>query len=212
MVNFRKLLSPEAIERLNAERAELIRMWRLPDRFLAADLLRKARAARAAYPSVLGLDPNGWSTYEKTFVWDVVPEVAARLGETDFDPNERKAEVRGCSDVELRDWVGISLNNMGMIREAWLDKNPVINPWILLTHSIANGNPVLFAVDRVSPPTADSKDWGATHVREIARSRGFGGVSAWSPMLQNYERSGSATWMRDHSCDEEPAAGMGMRG
>jgi hypothetical protein len=186
MVDFSKFLSPEAIARGNAEREELIRMWRLSDRFLAADLLRKVREARFMYPKVFDLDPNGWSTYEKSFVWDLVPEIAARLGETAFQPNERKAEVRACSDIELRDWVGLSLNHMGMIREAWIEKYPILNPWLMLTHSVPNGNPVLFAMDRVSPPTQESQDWGAKHVREIARNRGFGDVSAWSPMLQNF--------------------------
>jgi hypothetical protein len=208
MVDFSKFLSPEAIARGNAEREELIRMWRLSDRFLAADLMRKVREARFMYPKVFDLDPNGWSTYEKSFVWDVVPEIAARLGETAFQPNERKAEVRACSDVELREWVGLSLNHMGMISEAWLDKDPILNPWLMLTHSVPNGNPVLFAMDRISPPTLESQDWGAKHVREIARNRGFGDVSAWSPMLQNYEKGGRATWMPEAPADDEPTASL----
>ena len=209
MVDFRKLMSPGALERCDAERAELIRMWRLPDRFLAADLLRKVRAARAMYPEVLALDPNG-STYERSFGWDVVPEVAARLGETEFHPNERRSEVRGCTDSELREWLGLSLNHMGMIRKAWLDKDPIVNPWLMLTHSIPNGNPVLFAMDRVCQPTLESRDWGAVHMREIARNRGFGDVSAWSPMLQNYERREAPTWMRDEVETDEPTLGMSV--
>ena len=163
------------------------------------------------YPKVFDLDPNGWSTYEKTFVWDVVPEVAARLGETKFQPNERRAEIRGCSDVELRDWVGHCLKNMGTLREAWLDEETQVNPWLVLTHSIPNGNPVLFAMDRVSPPNNDSQDWGAVHVREIARVRGFGAVSAWSPMLQDYDKGGTPTWMRGRAmAEQDPASTPSM--
>lgn len=202
MIDFSKLMSPEALARSNAERDELIRMWRLQDRFLAADLVRKVREARFLYPKVLDRDPNGWSSYEKTFVWDVVPEVAARLGETAFQPNERSAEVRSCTDVELRQWLGLSLNNMGMIREAWIEKDPLINPWLMLTHSIPNGNPALFAMDRISPPTMESDDWGARHVREIARNRGFEGISAWSPMMQNYDRN--RRWFGDDDLEAEP--------
>lgn len=210
MVDFRKWMSPEARERSDAEKAELLRLWELPDRFLAEDLLRKVRAARSMYPHKFALHPEGWSTYETTFVWDVVPEVAARLGAVDFQPNERKSEVRGCSDEELRDWVGLSLKCMGMIREAWIDKVPLVNPWLILSHSIPNGNPVLFGLDRVCPPTLESLDWGAVHVREIARNRGFGEVSAWSPMLQEYEMRGASTWMRDREDPEEDVPAMRM--
>ncbi|NTF16982.1 hypothetical protein G6L37_00885 [Agrobacterium rubi] len=208
MVDFRKLMSPELRARSDAERVEMIRLWRLPDRFLAADLLRKVRSAREMYPKVLGRDLDGYSSYETSFAWDVVPEVAARLGETDFLASERKSEVRACSDVELRDWVGSCLKHMGMIREAWIEKDPLINPWLMLTHSIPNGNPVLFAMDRVSAPTMESTDWGAAHVREIARHRGFEGISAWSPMLQNYERSGTPTWLRELDPASEETPGM----
>jgi hypothetical protein len=208
MVDFTKFLSPEAIARGKAEREELIRMWRLNDRFLAADLMRKVRDARSRYRAVLDIDPRGYSTYETTFAWDVVPEIAARLGETAFQPNERKAEVRACTDVELREWLGLSLKHMGMIREAWNDKDALPNPWLILTYSIPNGNPVLFAMDRICPPTLESQDWGAKHVREIARHRGFGDVSEWSPMLQNYERGGRPSWMPEDPVADDPSVSI----
>lgn len=200
MVNFTKLLSPETRARGAAEREELMRMWRLPDRFLAADLLRKAREARTLYPVLQDHGPDR-STYETTFVWDVIPEIAARLGETSFQFLERKSEVRACTDIELRQWLGLSLKHMGMLREAWLDKDRMVNPWLMLTHSIPNGNPVLFAMDRICPPTMDSDDWGARHVREIARNRGFEGISAWSPMMQDYDQN--RNWLDEDEPEDE---------
>lgn len=208
MVDFRKFMSPEQIARSDAERAEILRMWSLPDRFLAADLLRKVRVARNAYP-VLNMDYRG-STYETTFAWDVVPEVAARLGAAEFLPNERKSEVRQCSDKELRDWVGLSLKHMGMIREAWLERDDRANPWLMLTHSLPNGNPVAFAMDRVCPPTLESRDWSAVHVREVARHRGFDGVSAWSPMLQDWETSQDLSGLDRDDDAVHCSHGMGM--
>lgn len=182
MVNFRLMLSPELRAKVDAESDELLRMWNLPDRFLAADLLRKAREARNLYPS--HFERGGYDTYTTSFVWDIVPEIAFRLGSKDTRPDERRPDVRACDDDELRGWLGNCLNWTPTIREAHSDPLPLANPWLMLTRSPQQGNPVLFALDRVCVPDMDSTDHGARLVREISRVRGFEVTSAWHPGLE----------------------------
>jgi len=181
-VDFRKFLSPEALARLDARRAEIERLYGLGDRWLARELVGLARRVRDIYPDDLGQAQHlRGGTYDTTYVWDLILEIAARLGHQDFVPGERRAEIRALDGKELREWVGTTMK--------WLSSRPEedphlqrgIHPWDLLTTTFVNGNPVVFALDRVAPPTPASEDWCAIHMREIARYRGFGEVAAWFP-------------------------------
>lgn len=183
-------LSPELRAMIAAEREEVMRMWSLPDRFLAEELLRKCRRVREAYPKYFHREPGTMGTHTTSFVWELIPEIAFRLGARNFVGQERsRADVRAADGVRLRHWLGHALNGMPEIREAWQDAHDDpqrANPWQVLTRECQNGNPVVFALDRVSPPLAKSDDLPARLLREVSWNRGFDPVSAWSPGLQEY--------------------------
>jgi hypothetical protein len=65
---------------------EMERLRRLPDRWLAEERLRLARAARDAYPRELG-NPSTMA-YAPMPVWNVIPEIARRLGATRLNRQE----------------------------------------------------------------------------------------------------------------------------
>ena len=176
---FRFQISPEAAERIARDEADVVRLWSLPDRFLAAALLRMSRAAADADPDMLG--HGGWGTYEHRLVWQVVPEVAFRLGETSFRTNERPPAIRRVDDEILRVWAGACIQN------ATAQRPEAGAGWRLLTREPANGNPLLIALDRVFPPDRYSEDYGARMVREAAGYRGFEDATAWRPEMQVYE-------------------------
>lgn len=199
MVDFNKLLSPELRAKIASETAEIQRMWGLPDRFLAADLLRKARAARDLYPEHFAR--GEYDTYSTSLVWDVVPEVAYRMGATDVRRDERRADVRACDVDELREWLGNCLNWAPLIREA--HDAAGADPWLMLARSPQQGNPVLFALDRICAPDMDSKDRGARLVREISRVRGFEETSAWHPGLDK-------RFVTDREVDISEASGYSL--
>lgn len=47
---------------------------------------------------------------------------------------------------------------------------------------VANGNPVVFALDHLVPPSHD--DWAANHLKDIARHRGINDCNGtWSPAM-----------------------------
>lgn len=188
MIDFRKMLSPETLARMDAKRAEIGRLYALGDRWLAEEILKHARLVRQIYPDRLGQDAHvNRSSYSTAYVWNVVPEIAARLGATHFLAGERSEEFRMLSSDALRDWVGGAMPWVGSLPMAQKDLVRGFHPWDLLTTEFVNGNPVVFALDRVAPPSDESKDWCARHMREIARNRGFEPVSGWHPWFNDYE-------------------------
>lgn len=85
-IDWSALLSPQARVRLRATAIEMARLHALPDRWLGEEILKLARAVRLEFPEKLS-DPHG-GTYEPNLVWQVVPELAKRLGATRLLPNE----------------------------------------------------------------------------------------------------------------------------
>jgi hypothetical protein len=200
-------LSPELKAAVAAERDEVMRLWSLPDRFLAEDLLRKVRWVREAYPSHFHRQPGAMGNYTTSFVWELVPEIAYRLGARSFGPQERtRADVRAADGVRLRHWLGHSLNGMPEIRDAWNHLEGAANPWHVLTRECQNGNPVVFALDRIAPPFDDSDDLPARLLREVSWHRGFEPVSAWSPELQNYVSAAALPSFDDEEEEALPEA------
>jgi hypothetical protein len=185
-IDWSKLLTSAQIERLKRTGSEIARLYALPDRWLAAELLRLARALRQEFPDQLS-DPYA-AAYEPSFVWHVVPETAKRLGAKVLLPNEAKlAEIVRLDGPEFRACVGIYLKHVSPHRWRPASDQAMPQPADILCHSIANGNPVAFAVDRLSPAPShseDREDWIARHVREISRARGFDETPYWSPGLQ----------------------------
>jgi len=182
-------MSPEQRERLQrrlaAERLEMERLHALPDRWLAQELLRLAREIRRSVPG-LGSPFSIGSGYTAFALWHVVPELARRLG-APLEPNEASnPEVKINSPERFRQMVGCVLQ--------WIDKRylePACKPEAdlcpvrVLFHDVANGSPIVMALDRIAPPDMDYVDFPARHVREISRFRGHDEVSAWHPSLQD---------------------------
>lgn len=182
--NFSKLLTTAQLIRLAAVRREVERLYGLPDRWLAEELLRLARACRQRYPEKLA-DPFG-ITYDPNFVWHLVPEIAKRLGATRILPNEAR-RYAGLSPSDLRQCIGVYLQNS--VIDNW-DNNRMTaekpSPEELLLHQVQNGNPVAFAMDRIcaAPPKGEDRDdLTARLVREISRVRGLDETPHWSPAL-----------------------------
>jgi hypothetical protein len=185
MVDWSSLLSQDARARLDKTRAEIKRLYALPDRWLAEELLRLSRKLRLEFPDQLGYPAEG--TYDSDFVWQLVPEVAKRLGAKILRPNEAvMRDIVTLNDAEFRCCAGAILKNISLRR--WPSNTPPDTPSIaeILAHEIANGNPVAFAIDRFAPAPAkgnDRDDWLARHMREISSACGFEPTPCWSPAL-----------------------------
>lgn len=185
MVDFRKKLSQKQIRLLHATTVEIHRLFALQDRWLGQALLHLARDVRAEFSGRLS-DPSE-QTYDATFVWSLVPEIARRLGAEGVSPDEiRRTEIRYATDRELRELTGIFLNNLSIGQWSLENRDIRDRPSSadLLTREFVNGNPVAFAIDRICPPApvgADKDDWLARHVREVAAHRGGDDTGEWSP-------------------------------
>ncbi|WP_455233238.1 hypothetical protein [Geopseudomonas aromaticivorans] len=172
---FRKLLSEESRKKLEANRAELARMYQLPDRWLASELLRLAREAQAGLRAE-GRHPNE-GVYDSVFAWHILPELAKRLGATSFLAQERTdSSIVRASNEDLRFRAGLCLANNGTVTL----RNS------LLSYSVVNGNPVVYALDRIAAPGPD--DPVAKRIWEVAKYRGVDCPDGrWSPAMLDYK-------------------------
>lgn len=181
---FKLILSPELRRQREMMTRELERLYRLPDRWLGEELLKLARRAREENPKLLGQYEA--RSYSDSFVWEVVPEVARRLG-AKLSPNESQShEFRALHATRLRQVVGTYLQNTSLryglqAPLPYGDRVPAIE---ILEHEFVNGNPVAFAMDRLADPAPegqDRDDWLARHLREVGRYVGLTPVDRWSP-------------------------------
>ena len=184
-IDWRSLMGDDAYARCEAERTEIARIHALPDRWLAAELLKLARSARKERPD-LG-DPFA-HTYGTSFVWHVVPEIARRLGGRLLPNESADPETRAAGGPELRRIVGCHLanNEIDRRRDPSTGNRRVPDAVDMLGRNPANGNPAAIGLDRIQPPSAGMaprEDWTARTVQEAARNRGHGDVSEWSPDL-----------------------------
>lgn len=163
---FKLKLSEETRHRIAQEKAEARRVFGLADRWLAEYLLTNARQLQTA------LRGAGWTAYDQVydtvFAWDVVPEVAKRLGAVRFLPMERqRADIVRLSDSDLRLRASHCVSNMGSLATS-----------SLLARRPEQGNALVFALDRLAPPAAEEP-----HVRrlaELARYRGIAFNGYWT--------------------------------
>lgn len=183
MVDFLKLLPRERREpirrRVAAEAREASRLHALPDRWLANEVLKLARTVRAAIPA--GRDDG----YNALLLWDVMPEIARRLGGR-IDANEvLDHEVRTCPPERLREIAAQCHQNLGRSYLKDAERTDAdLCPVSFLTREAANGNPVAIALDRAAPPGPDAKDSLARHLSRISARRGHPATQAWHPALQ----------------------------
>ena len=168
MVNYENLLSEQSREKIRTTRVEVARLYALPNRWLAAEILRLARAAQKDLRAE-GFSP-GDCVYDAAFAWNVLPELAKRLGATQFNQDERlDRSICGLSDSAFRFHAGYFIFNSST--------NAIRNS--ILSREVANGNPVVFALDRVAVP--EQGDPIAVRLREIAHVRSVPFAGTWSP-------------------------------
>ncbi len=152
------LLGDDATERRRAaESREVKRLGGLSDRWLANELLRLARRVRADLPA------DGGDGYVGMLLWDVVPEVARRLGAPLLPTESIDHELRVARGDGLRAAVAACLRNVGphLLRAAMRPDEPFC-PVALLTRPPGEGNPVTMGLDRVAglaPPTDGLPPW-----------------------------------------------------
>ena len=164
-------LSAEARARIEHDRREAQRLYGLGNAWLAAALLAAAREAQAASPERAPSE----CTYDARLIWGIVPELARRLGVVKLTTNEIDWEMRGLSDYELRVRAGHTLKNISY---------STAPGWRLLTRDIANGNAVVYAVDRLCPGRmGDREDPIVRNLTELAASRGRPYAGVWAPAI-----------------------------
>lgn len=149
---FHRLLSPDQIARLETEHRELVRLSGLPDRWLAAYLLKAARHIRSLDTSL----QTPWvpsTGYESLLLWEVIPSLCHRLGAPIRAPECRDLRVRALSPAELRKLTASTLRNV----DQHFGPGRSCEEWRILTRHPTNGNPIVFALDRVAP--AVEADW-----------------------------------------------------
>ncbi len=199
------IISQAARRRLQRTEMEMARLFSLPDRWLAEELLKLARNARREFPNQLG---NPYApVYDAALVWQVVPVLARRLGATRLQPNEaRDRGVTAKTPVQLRLLAsGCILNTeIGAWARGIRDlETEMPSACEILAHEVENGNPVAMAMDRLSPPLPAGdigEDRVSRLVRECSRNRRHPETWRWTPDLQRPPETLVP--------DEEPAFGM----
>jgi hypothetical protein len=190
-VDFERLMSQEAKARLKEIKERINDIFSLSDTELGECLLKLSRQVRDDLPERFG-KPELSAGYNAYLVWDLIPELAYRLGCRSFHDGERADwQIRNVTSEQLRNFASTVLfhtsslsTSVGYTKAAALGSSPC--PWDIIKYSIPNGNPVAIALDRVAPPDSDSLDEIAKHIREISSVRGMPAQSAWSPLMQNY--------------------------
>lgn len=166
---FKYNLSAETLAAIEQEKNEAFRLYALTDTWLASALLKLAREAQKVSPEKRPDD----NTYDARLIYGVVPELARRLGSVKLTMPEIDWEVRELSDYELRERAGHCL----------LRVQPSDLPgWVMLTREVANGNPIVYAMDRICPGVVGNRDDRVTRrITELAeyRRRPYSGV--WTP-------------------------------
>jgi hypothetical protein len=186
MIDYRTVMNRETIGRIANRNAELARLFDLPDRWLARELLSHARAARDIGREIFGFEVKRHDRYQSELVWDIIPEIAARLGETSFFPGERGGEAKRASDAELRHMACEQLYSRPLLLAFSARPHRGLNVYALLTNWPSAGNPVVFALDRFAPADRADPDWAARAVNQVARSIGYGDdVMEWHPDFMN---------------------------
>jgi hypothetical protein len=176
-------MSKEAAERLAKLDDELDRLFSLPDRWLARELLSHARAARDIGHDIFGRDAKLENRYQAELVWDVVPEIAYRLGESSFVKGERGGDIRGLTNAQLRERAVEQLHAQPLLVAFASNLHRGMNVYRLLTRHPTVGNPVLFALDRFAPADRANPDWPSRSIWSSFAARGMDDVYEWNPDL-----------------------------
>ena len=183
-------LSKEILENIATTKNELNRFYRLTPRFKARALIEYAHVAKSELPELLdGIrDTARKDGYNHGLINIIIPGLAYRLGETQLNADE----MNSIGDFpfepqKIRNMVSMYMKNADMYNKMNLGNAPVTE---FLGHDFINGNVITMAMDEIAPPTSESDDWVARHMREISHGR-FGDerYDAWCPEFQEYERN-----------------------
>jgi hypothetical protein len=179
--NFNHLMSKRPTEMKDAMYAEIERLYDLPDRWLARELVSLSRhVVRTVPPRYLS------RATASALLFDAIPEIAARLGETGFISGERSAGVRGLDNKQLRYFLSNSLRrdpDISRIVEAFPLRG--FNPYAMLANAPSNGNPAVFAIDRFTTPAPQNLDRLAWEVYVVSGQRGHDCSFAWRPEFRS---------------------------
>lgn len=187
MIDWNDMMTKEQRDRRARQDREVERLYELPDRWLARELLSLARAARALGHDVFGHEVPKVDRYQSELVWDIVPEVAARLGETAFHKHERSHFIRSVSDQELRLRAANQVDYQPLLVTFSQRLHRGINVYNLLTRPPVRGNPVFIGLDRFAPADEAAPDWAAKAVNANLAARGIDGVYSWCPDPENHD-------------------------
>lgn len=169
---FKIQLSAETRKRLVQEEREALRLYGLSDRWLARELIRMARVLRVMRPE---FGPHD-CVYDASVFWQIVPEIGFRLGERQFEQNERSnPEVRRLSNMALRIVAGISWRNCGAYAYRGTSEGR------MFFREAVNGSPIVYALDRLALP--DESDVIARHILEVSRYRNVQSTGIWTPAM-----------------------------
>ena len=167
-------------------------LYNLPDRFFARRLIAFAREARLRIHSTTTTrNEPGCGSYTASLLWSVIPELSYRLGETRFQTNERfDVDMRAECDLDFRMTVASFLKESSLRK--FVDRDLAApDACYILSHEVANGNPIAIAIDRICPPTEESNDWITRLIQKVGRSRfGFDQTHrTWSPAFAEHKNS-----------------------
>lgn len=191
---FKLPISEELRQRIDAEHREMERLFALPDRWLAAELLRLVRDIRGR--TKYAARSADTDTYNSVLLWDVIPELARRLGAT-LELNESTDySITRLEGEMFRDFVASCLGNVSTSYMAQAKTGRLLEPVSVLFHSVPNGNPVAMALDRLVPPSPDCLDRLSQEIRSVSLARGLDGQSSWTPEMQHYPRAQLRSAMR----------------
>lgn len=182
-----KFITPESRSRVETLSREMKRFHGLTDRWLGEELLRLAREARRL---AVRLGNPARQDYDVNFVWQVVPELARRLGAGPLHLNEATDSFT-CQrdDRAFRNLIGVYLQNISLFRlgcEVSIQRGDraAVSALDILGHEFVNGNPVEMAISRLvgpAPANDDQSDWLARHCREVGQYRASLAHGVWQP-------------------------------
>ncbi len=162
----------------------MARLHGLSDRSLGTELLDIARVARIDRPDCSDpADTN--ASADCVILWQVVPEIARRLGAGPPTPDEAAVEYLPLSNMEFRAGVTWVIANRSF---RYSIDHEVDTPSAaeLLARRIIDGNPLAIGLDRVAPvpiEEADTADYIARKIFALSVSLGLPPRTTWSPEL-----------------------------
>lgn len=174
MVDFSVLLSESARARMTKRDREIRRLYALDRRWLAEAIYDLGRRARMETGYRIA-DRH----YGSALLWLVIPELSFRLGRrTERLPDEYDREIRTMSGVALREYVHYGIANTPDRSDAERAEPSALT---MILHSPANGNPLVFAMDRICPGNVAHPDAMTQSLMRIAHTRGTRYDGIWTP-------------------------------